>query len=173
MDNIKRLTNLMEGTRFSGTPDWSSEHPLMDLGKHNLAELDKLSDERKERIANLVSAIMADIVQPLALERFGHTGDLAMRGVLYNKMFPPDDHEELNGTSRQVRKEAIGTGLSEEQAETLYQWFVSCFPNWLVACIAEEMNKWQLLPRVTARGITDTLATMFMEVENADSVRHT
>ena len=172
MDNIKRFTNLMEGTRFRGTPDWSSEHPLMDLGNHNCSEWTKLSEERQERGINLISAIMANIFQPLALEQFGHTGDAAMRDILYNKMFPADDHEELNRLGQQVRKEAMGIGLSEEQAETLYQWFVSCFPTWFAACIAEEINKWQFLPRVTARGITDTLVSMFMEAENADSQRH-
>lgn len=172
MENIKRFISLTEGTKFNSTPDWRSEHPLMDLGKHNLAEFDSLGEERRERIIDLVWAIMADIFQPLALKQYGHTGDSAMRGVLYNKMFPPDDYEELNSTGQQVRKEAIGIGLTEKQAEVLYQWYVSYFPAWFVAYIAEEINRWQFLPRVTARGITDTLVSMFVEAENADSQRH-
>lgn len=172
MDNIQRFTNLMEGIKFRGIPDWNSENPLMDLGNHNCSEWEKLSEERQERGINLIRAILADIFQPLALKQFGHTGDSAIRGVLYNKMFPPDDDEELNSLGQQVRKEAIGIGLSEEQAEILRQWFVSCFPTWFLACIAEEINKWQLLPRVNAQGITDTLVSMFMEVEHADTCRH-
>jgi len=168
MDNINRFTNLMEGTRFRGIPDWNSEHPLMDLGEHNCSEWEKLSEERQERGINLIWAILADIFQPLVLQQFGHTGDSAMRGLLYNKMFPPNDDEELNSWGQQLRKEAIGIGLSEEQAQLLYQWFVSCFPDWLVVCIAEEINKWQFLPRVNARGINDTLVSMFMEAENAN-----
>jgi len=166
MDNIRRFTNLMEGTRFRGTPDWSSEHPLMDLGEHNCNEWEKLSEERQERGINLIWTILADILQPLALKQFGHTGDSVMRGLLCSKMFPPNDDKELNSWGQQLRKETIGIGLSEKQAETLYQWFVSCFPSWFVACIAEEMNKWQFLPRVTARGITDTLVSIFEEAGN-------
>jgi len=172
MNNTERLTSLMEGTKFKGVPDCSSQYPLMDLGEHNCTEFDKLGEERKERISNCISAIMADIFQPLALKQFGHTGDSAMQTVIYNKLFPKDEAEELNSLGQQVRKEALGIGFSKKQADELYKWFMSCFSTWFVACIAEFINRWQLLPRVTARGITDTLATMFMEVENADSVRH-
>jgi len=158
----------MEGTKFKGKPDWNSESPLMDLENHNCSEWEKLSEERQERIANLISAIMADIVQPLALEQFGHTSNSVIRTVLYNKMFPPDDREELNRLGQQVRKEAIGIGLNNKQADMLQQWFISCFPTWFVGCLAELMNRWQLVPRVTARGIADTLVSMFMEAQNAN-----
>ena len=101
MDNIKRFANLMEGTRFRSTPDWSSEYPLMDLGKHNCSEWEKLSEERQERGISLIRAILADIYQPLALKQFGHTGDSAMRSILHNKMFPPDNDEELSSWGQQ------------------------------------------------------------------------
>ena len=172
MDNIKRLTSLLEGTKFKSTPDWSSNYPLMNLGKHNLAEFDKLGNERNERIAILISASMADVFQPLALEQLGHTDDSAIRTVLYDKMFPNDEVEELNSLGQQLRKEALGDGFSETQADMMYQWLVSCFPTWLVACIAELINRWQLLPRVTVQRTAAILATMFSEVANVDTVRH-
>jgi len=168
MDKIQRFTSLMDGTKFGGIPDWSSEHPLMDLGNNNRSEWEKLSEERKERGINLISAIMADIFQPLALEQSGHISDSVIRTVIYNEMFPTDDHEELSRLYKQLRKEAIGIGLTEEQADILYQWCVSSFPTWFVACIAEVVNKWQFLLRVNARGINDTLVSMFMEVGNAN-----
>lgn len=169
MNNIERLKNLMQGTRFKNTPDWSSDHPLMDFGKHNRREWEKLSEERQERGINLIRAILVDIYQPLALKQCGHTGDSAIKTVLYDNIFPKDEADELNSLSQQIQREALSIGLSEEQAEVLYQWSVSCFPTWFVTCIAEEINKWQFLPRITARRITDTLASMFMEAENADT----
>lgn len=171
MDNIERFTGLIEGPKFKSTLDWSSEYPLMDLGKHNCAAFDKLGEERQERAANLISAIMADIFQPLSLKQFGHTGDSATRTVLRNKLFPKDEIEELNSMGQQVRKEALSDGLSEEQAEKLHQWFLSYFPAWLVAGIADLINRWQLVPRVTAQQTTEVLATMFLEVANADTGR--
>ena len=172
MDNTQRMANLMEGTRFRDTPDWSSEHPLMDWGEHNCREWEKLGEERQERGLNLIGAILADFFQPLALKQYGHTSDSAMRGVLYNKMFPPDDDEELNNWGQHVQKEAISIGLNKKQADKLQQWYMSCFPTWLVAYLAELMNRWQLVPRVTAQRTTDILTTMFSEVANVDSQRH-
>ena len=172
MDNTEKLINLMEGTEFKGIPDFNSEYPLMNLGLHNCIEFDKLSQERKERISDCISAIMADIFQPLALKQFGHTGDWAMQTVIYNKLFPKYEAEELISLGQQMRKEVLGIGLSKKQADELDKWFMSCFSTWFVACIVEFINRWQLLPRITARKIADTLTTMFMEVENANSERH-
>jgi len=140
VDNIERLTGLVEGTSFRNTPDWSLEYPLADFKNHNLAEWDKLGDKKKERITNLVSAILADIVRPLALEQFGHTGDSAIRTVLYNELFQKDNREELASLGQQMRKEAVGNGLNNMQADMLQQWFISYFPTWWVACIAELIN---------------------------------
>lgn len=148
MDNIGRLTNLMEGTKFKSTPDWSSRYPLMDLGKHNLAEFNKLGEEQEVKISKCISAIMADFFQPLALKQFGHTGDSAMQTVVYNKLFPTDEAQELNSMGQQVRKEVLGIGLSEEQVEKLYQWFLSYFPAWLVASVVELINLRDLVKRL-------------------------
>jgi len=173
MNNAQRIMNLIDGTKFRGTPDWSSEYPLMDLGNHNLAELDKLSDERKERAANLISVIVADIVQPLALKKFGNTDGSAIRTVVRDELFPQDKSKELDSLGQQVQKEALGIGLSEMQAERLRKSFVSHFPIWLEDCIAGLIDRWRLLPRSESSRMIGVLVEMFKEGNHVDSIRHT
>ena len=137
MNNTKRFENLIKCTKFQGAPDSRSKSPLLDLANHNLAEWDKIGEEQNEVISHILASILTDIVQPLAIVQFGHTDDSAIRGVIHNELFLKDEFEELNSLGEQVQKEALGIGLSETQSYELHKWFVSYFPNWLVACIAD------------------------------------
>ena len=173
VDSFRRLVSLLKDTKFKSAPGRSSRYPLMDVSNHNLAEWDKLNPETQQRAIDLLSAIMADIVQPLALKQFGNTSDSAIKTVLLGKLIPENELvDEINHAWQQVRHEALDNGLTEAEVDKLHQQSISRSHAWVVDYFTGLISQWQLLPRITARKTADTLATMFAEVDNADATRN-
>ena len=164
MDTAKRLEQSLENADLQTSPEASSDHPLTDMGKHNLAALERLGEEQRERILGLMWAIMADKLQPLAMHKYGHTGEAAVRGVLQDIFSEVDQGSDLDDLSQQFRREVVDHGLTELQAEELWNLFVAGFPALLADFIAEGVDRWRLLPRTAAPEAIDVLVRMMKEV---------
>lgn len=164
MDVTGKLEELLKGTDFKTAPESGGNHPLTEMGRHNLVVLERLEDERKDRIMSLIWTLMADKMQPMAIQKNGHTGQVAVKSVLKELFSEVNPDCDLHDLSKQFHEELTFHGLTYLQAEKLWQAFTAGFPSLLANYIAEGVDRWRLLPRVAASEAVDILVRMMNEV---------
>ncbi len=170
MDNSDRLEKMLEGTNFMCFPDLKSENPMKDLEDHNQKQWKKLDDKRSEKIRSLIWAVAADELQQLALDKFGNTSDLAVRGVLGEILNDKLLELESKPEWQEFVKDAQDCFVSEEgmTPSKAEQCIKFCFIDSNVDIFADNIKQWEMLPRSTAPETVDILTQMFKEVACVD-----
>ena len=171
MDYAGRLLIAFEGTKFESVPNQNDAYPIMNLGKRNIREFEKLSDERRDMIFDLLSEILADNIQPRTIEKFGCTDGPATASIIQDTFHPQQTIEKL-GLDKQMQKEFMTLGLSEVQAKELQENLISHYIASFIQLITDLVDRWRLLPRSTAQQTVDVLAAMFLEANRAETSRH-
>ena len=166
-----RLESLCEGLSFRSdfdqAPD-SLDH-LMQITKHNLREFEKLDGERLERIQNLVSAIMASIVQREAIAKYGISS--ATPQILLDWLNEPETRAYWDRLTESAKQRAAGWNLEEAQRETVFE-FIDMLPKFTLGLFEELIHPLRLLPLAEAQRIVSVLADMLKETQHADTLGH-
>ncbi len=171
MDNFDRLEKMLEGTDFRSFPDLKSEDPLKALEDHNQQQWDKLGGERSERILSLIWAVAADELHPMAMERYGNTSDLAVRGVLEQILNERLRELQSKPEWQEFMKDAQDCFVSEEgmTPSKAEQCIKFCFFDYPVDLFANGIQRWTMLPRALSNQTVDVLTKMFQEATHANS----
>jgi hypothetical protein len=163
MDYSKRLAKAFEGTKFGSVPNENDIYPLTELGKRNIREFEKLSDERRAVIFDLCSEILADIIQPRAIEKFGCADDMATASIIHDSFHFQKTIVQL-GLDKQMQKEYMAMGLTEVQAKALYESLMSYYAAEFIQLITDLVNRWRLFPIAEAQSIASALTDLMKEV---------
>ncbi len=171
MDNLDRLEKMLAGTDFMSFPDLTSEDPMKALEDHNQKQWDKLGGERSERVRSLIWAEVADKLHPMAMERYGNTGDSAVRSVLEEILNEELQQLESKQEWQEFVKDAQDCfvreeGMTPSKAEQCIKF---CFIDYPVDLFANGIQRWTMLPRALSNQTVDVLTKMFQEATHANS----
>jgi len=92
MDLKGKLLELTGGVKFRFDANVLSPAELKEMADYNLSQYDKLKamgEERVLRIEELIWALLGDVLQPLAISRYGSADDSAVRAVLVGELSNP------------------------------------------------------------------------------------
>jgi hypothetical protein len=171
MDYSGRLAKAFAGTKFNSIPNQNDAYPLIDLGKRNIKEFEKLSVKRRAVILDLLSEIFADVIQPRAVEKFGCADGPAIAAIIHDT-FHFQQTMEQSGLDKQMQKEFMTMGLTEVQAKALQESIMSEYFALFVQLITDLVNRWRLMLRATVQQTVDVLAAMFLEADHANDHRN-
>lgn len=166
---VEKLQTLMGDLnyRFDFNPTLDPPEQLIEIGEHNLRELEKfeaMGEERKERIWNLMAIILATGFQKLAIEKYGATDTGKIRKVLED-LFQQPDNQAFFGRLRHTEEQCLlGSGLTEEQCHAAMKYIFDKLPEALMEYLEDLYSPLRFLPRSEAQSITMTLADMMKEV---------
>jgi hypothetical protein len=163
MDYVGRLAKAFEGTKFESVPNQNDAYPLIELGKRNIEEFEKLSDKRRAVIFDILSQMLAGVIQPRAIEKFGCADSLATASIIHDSFHFQQTMEQL-GLDIQMRKEYVSIGLNEEDARALQESLMSYYATEFVQLITDLVNRWRLFPIAEAQSIALSLTDLMKEV---------
>ena len=174
----KRLQALMGDVHFWSDFDRALESPeqLIAIGEHNTGQWEKIEamgEERYERIQNILSNMLASIIQKEAVDQYGNTDMSSIRQVLFDCFNRPED-QVFEDRLRQTAKLALlNFNLTEEQSEMVLKGMFDKLPQVIMEGIEQLVTPMRLLPRAEAQSIVMALVdVMKEETRNADSQRH-
>lgn len=159
-----RLEILMCDVHFRSDYDralHSTEH-LLAIGEHTTREFKKieaLDGERQERIQNLVSNILANVLQKAAIEQFGNANGESIRRVLHDWHKQPENQAYWVNMMHSAQDSLEGTDLTAEQRDGVIVLFES-LPTTLTETLVELISPLRLFPRAEAPSIATALADM-------------
>ena len=162
MNYSMRLAKAFEGTKFDSIPDYNDAYPIIDLGKRNIREFEALSDERKDIILGLLSEIFATVIQPAAIEKYGSADGPAVESIVHDRVHFRQTMEKL-GLDKQIRKEYVSLGLTEENATALQESLTSFWATEFEQLIVDLVDKWRLFPIAQTQSMAKALADMMKE----------
>ena len=163
-----RLVELAGPTQFRGDYDNASQssEDLLAMGRHNLAEFEKLQslgEETQERIERLTRLLVARELQKEALVRYGIADEAAIREVLMSLYAEPENRAFCDRIAKLSIEGMADADLTEEQRIQLNEYF-RLLPQIQIEAIAEEVSKFQYLPLESSGLIAEKLADFLKEV---------
>jgi len=173
MDREARLMQLIDISHFIWEAECDSSDRLMEIGKHNLAEYERLeaiNPDVPERIWSLVCSKMAEDLQSRVMEEYGEFSTACVREFLI------ENTGEQSGPPFEkcieLAKQALANeGFDGYQLEQLYQLF-DLLPSVVLNFIAEGAARYRLLPVAEVSQITGILCEMIREANDANIKRH-
>ena len=164
-DRLKELAGPVHFRSDYERASWSSKD-LLDMGRHNLAEIEKLQsldEETLERIERLTWLLVARELQREALVRHGIADEAAIRSVLMNLYTEPANKAFCDRIARLSEEGMADADLTEEQ-RTLVGVYFRLLPQIQIEAIVEEVSKYQNIPLESSASITDKLQDFLKEV---------
>jgi len=143
-----------------------SSKDLLEMGRHNLAEFEKLQalDEgTRERIERLSWLLVARELQREALVRHGIADETAIRKVLMSLYTEPANKAFCDRIARLSEEGMADVDLTEEQRSQLAEYF-RLLPQIQIEAIVEEVSKYQNIHLESSASITDKLHDFLKEV---------
>jgi hypothetical protein len=170
-----RLELLLGDVRFRSDFDRAIESPeqLIAIGKHNIGQWEKIEamgQEHCERIQNIISNMLASIIQEEAMGHYGNTDMSSIRQVLCGWFNRPEDREFEDRLREAGKRALVGLDLSEEYY-ILLEHICDKLPNMLMEYIGELVEPIHMLPRSEAQPIAMALVDMMKEVKSVNSIR--
>jgi hypothetical protein len=171
MDIKKKFLEVLDGVDFRYGAPVDSPEQLVKYGEHIIAQYEALGEARQQRGEDLICAILADVLQPRALARYGDASYDSIRRVLI---------EECALATRtkwekyiELGKQAIANlGLNDFQVEQLNKYF-DLMPDIFVEFIADLASRFDLFPRENAATFAMVLRDMLKEeVDHVESKRY-
>lgn len=164
-----RLETLMSNVKFRSDYNQALDSPeqLLAIGEHNRRELEKLKamgEEHKERIWDLMSAILASGLQEEALEKYGNTDSSSIRLVLSKGFNSLEVNAFWNKLRHTTERSLLGIGLTDEQCQAVMKNIYDRLPEAMIECLEELYSRSCYLPRSEAQPIATALADMMKEV---------
>ena len=167
-----RLETLMGNVNFRPEYDRVHDSPeqLLAVGKLNLREYEKIEgmdEERQERIWNLISTILATVLQEEAIDKYGNTDGSSIRLVLYGWFNQAKNREYCDRLMQTAKLALLNFGLTEEHL----QYVIKCLdklPEVIIDVLAKETGHLRLLPRSNAHSIAIALADIVKEAGSFD-----
>jgi hypothetical protein len=138
----------------------SQEH-LMAMGSHNIkefAKIEAMDEECQERIRNIVSNILASVLQKEAIEKYSNTDCSSIRQVLYSWFSRPEDCTFWDRLRHTAKLTLLGLNLTEEQSDAVMKGMFDKLPQAIMEVIEELTSPLRLLPRAEARSIATALS---------------
>ena len=114
----ERLAKAFDGTEFGSVPNQNDACPLIDLGRRNIREFEKLSDKQRAIIFDLCSEIFADIIQPRTIEKCGCTDGPATASIIHDSFHFQQRMEQL-GLDKQLQKELMTYRTYRSQCQSV------------------------------------------------------
>jgi hypothetical protein len=165
MDIKNKLREILEGVDFRCSDPVESSDQLLKLGEHVLAQYEALGEERQQRAFDLFGIILAEILQPQALARYGDTSFNSVRQVLVEEFPQLESSPEWEKYIKLAKQAIANLGLTGFQAEQLNRLF-DLMPYIVVEFIADLASRFDLLPRENAAILSLVLRDMCQEEAN-------
>lgn len=171
MDTKKKFLEVLDGVDFRYGAAVDSPEQLVKLGQHVRAQYEALGEERQQRAYDLMSMILADVLQPRALARYGDASFKSIHRLLVEE-FARLGADTIWGKYQRLAKQGIANlGLNDFQAEQLNK-LIDLMPDIVVEFIARLASRFGFLRRESAAILSLVLRDMFQEEANhAESKR--
>jgi len=150
----------------------SPEH-LMAIGEHNLREYEKIEamdEECYERIQNIISTILASVLQKEAMAKCGNTDSGSIRQVLHDWNNQRENKVYWDRFIQSAHQALAVFNLTEEQRQTMGK-MLDLLPAAMIEELDELTRPMHLIPYAEAQQIASVLADMLKENHYVDSLR--
>jgi len=170
-----RLKLLLGDVHFKSDYDQALDSPeqLLAIGDHNLMEYEKIEsmdEERQERIKNIVSTILASVLQKEAMAKCGNTDSGSIRQVLHDWNNQRENKVYWDKFIQCAHQALAVFNLTEEQRQTMGK-MLDLLPAAMIEELDELTKPLQLIPYAEAQQIASVLADMLKENHYVDSLR--
>jgi len=165
----EKLLALMGDVHFRSDYDEALDSPeeLLEIMEHNSREskkIEAIDDERKERICNLMSTMLATALQKEAIQKYGSADIDTVRKILEDPFQQPDNQAAWCKLWHTEEQRLLRSGLTEEQCQAVMTYIVDKLPEAIMECLDEVYRHSRFIPRTEAQSITTVLAEMMQEV---------
>lgn len=172
MDAKKKFLEVLGSVDFRYGAPVDSPEQLMKYGEHVLAQYEALGEERQQRGEDLISVILADVLQPRTIARYHDAGYDSIRQVLVEEFARLEADTKWRKYIELAKQGIANLGLNDFQVELLNKYF-DLMPDIFVEFIAELASRFDLFPRENAATFAMVLRDMLKEeVDHVESKRY-
>jgi hypothetical protein len=127
-------------------------------------KLEALDEERRDRILNLMSNMLAIALQKVAIDEFGNTDEESTREVLCKRYAQTTSQEHWHRFMSAAKQYFLALGLTENQCRAIIEYF-DAFPMAMLEFWVELARPWRLFPTAQGQSVASALTDLMREVE--------
>lgn len=167
MDSRSRLLTLMGGTDFSFDTEFNDLGRAVKVWNRLVTESAVCSDEKQGRILDLIYLNMAEVLQPVAIGKYGDASTASIRRVLTDRCLKPEVKLGVEKIIQLFKDEAIANPtLDDCQRDAICQFYDLIQRNF-IEYVAQGVGRFRLVPVEETPQIAIVLADMAREVTRA------
>jgi len=164
---VTKLQSLIGDAEFRSDYDQALDSPehLLEIGKHNLREHEKIEamdEERQERARNIVLYIVAGVLQKEAMEKCGKADSASIRQTLCDWYGQPENRVYCDKLVQSAKSSLADCDFTEDQRK-IVNYCLDAVPLLMLETLMEETLHLRLLPCAEGPSISAILAEMMME----------
>lgn len=174
MDTEQRLLELFDGINFKIINGDESVEQYGKIARHNMEQYDLIETRGeiyKEQLLDMISLFLAEKLQPIAVDKYGDTGETSVRRIFDETSSNPEAITEWEKTKQLALSAVSDYGFSESEIDLLSE-FLDLIPGMILDLIIELTGRLKVVPMTELSGITRTLTLMMQEEEYADHIRN-
>jgi hypothetical protein len=164
---LNRLQILLEDAKFQWNEESAHSPKLfMAIGKHNLEQYKKIQAlpfEKRERIQNLISNLLANPIQEAAISNYGVVDAESVNEVVSAWFNQPEDQSYVDSIRRTAAVCLQGLDFDEDQVQVILNNTIEAFPELLAEAIEKLVSNSYLLRRTQSSSIAGVLSDMMKE----------
>ena len=165
MDPKKKFLEVLDGVDFRYSAAVDSPDQLLKYGEHVLARYEALGEERQERAQDLMSMILADVLQSRALASYGDASFDSIKLLLTEIVTRLGPDSRWRKYQRLAKQAYANLGLNDFLVEELNKQ-IDLLPAVFIEGIADLVNRFDILPRENAATFALALGDIFKEEAN-------
>lgn len=174
MDTEQRLLELFDGINFKIVNGDNSVEQFKKIARYNQEQYDLIEargELYEERLLDMISLVLAEKLHPIAMDRYGDTGEISVRRIFDETTSNPTTMSDL----RKVKQLALSTisadDFNESQVSLLSE-LLDLIPEMILDFIVQLAGRLEVIPMTELSGITRILTLMMQEEGYADNTRN-
>jgi len=174
MNTEQRLLELFDGINFKMINNDNSVEQVTKIVRHNGEQYDLIEakgEPYKERLLDTISLVLAEKLHPIAMDRYGDTGETSIQHILNDTDSNPMAISEWEKTKQLALSTLKSDDFTESEMSLLSE-LLDSIPGMILDLIVELAGRLKVIPMTELSDITRILALMMKEEEHADKIRN-
>lgn len=174
MDTKQKLLDLLGGTNFRLIGGSSSVQEFKEIVQYNekqYARIEAKGDQYQERILDLMSLILAEILQPVMIGRFGNTSGYSLHRILDESFYAPEMESEWKACNR-TALQALSDNRLDANQMTIISNVIDYLPDTMINLIVWVVGRLKLVPMQEVGNISRMMSKMMKEEGYDDNTGH-
>ncbi len=171
MDSRSRLLTLMGGSNFSFDTVFDDPARFVKVWNGLMTEAAASTEEKQQRILDLIFLVMAEILQPTAIGKYGDAGVASVRRVLLDRYLEPGVKLGVEKLVQLMKKEAVANpAFGDCQRDAICRLY-DLIQQSFIDFIAGRVAQYRFLPVDEVPQIAMVISDMFREAGDANNIR--